>query len=184
MERRTIMRSAGLALPLLAAGLAPRAWGQARVGQTGGDPVPARTELTAHQKMTLMIGSLANQSSLIAMERATDPRVKQFAGFEHAEQTTIAQVMTDEPNPRPMALDPDHQAKLQALQGMAGGAAFDRAYVRDQLEGHEHLLRLQEAFLKQNGSQPSDAVHVAMLARTTIEMHLTMLRDLRQMLNG
>lgn len=184
MERRTIIRGTGLALPLFAAGLAPRAWAQAKVEQTGGDSVNVRTDLTAYKKMTLMVGSLANQTSMIAMQRATNPHVKQFAGFEHAEQTTIAQVMTDEANPRPTTLDEKHQAQLQELQGMESGAAFDRAYVKSQMRGHEQLLHLQETYLKQNGSQPSDTVHVAMMARAVIQMHLTMLQDLRQMLNG
>ena len=53
-------------------------------------------------------------------------------------------------------------------------------YVTLQLQGHHELLGIQNGFLQVQPSMSSDAVHIAMLARTTIQMHLVLLEELRQ----
>ncbi len=130
-----------------------------------------------------MIGSLALQSSKLALQRATQPKVKEFAGFESAEQLTMAQVLTDTPAPAVAPLDNAHAAQLQALSRLPPGHAFDAQYVALQLQGHTELLDVQNSFLQAQPSMSSDSAHIAMLARTTIQMHLTLLEDLRQLLN-
>ena len=133
--------------------------------------------------MTLMAGTLAKQTSEIALQKAVDPRVKEFAGFEDAEQTTIAQVLTNTPNPPPVPLDARHAAVLSQLQTVSG-PAFDQAYVQGQLAGHQELFGIQNAFLQGQPAMNTDSAHIAMLARTTIQMHLTMLRDIEATLRG
>ena len=56
--------------------------------------------------------------------------------------------------------------------------------MQGQIEGHQRLLSIQESFLKGQLNMATDPVHVAMLARTVIQMHLTMLQDLKNMLNA
>ncbi len=136
-----------------------------------------------HKQMTLLVGSLSKQASELALTRATKPRVKEFAGFENAEQLTIAQVLTDEINPAPFPLDSAHAAMLQSLSSKTG-AEFDRAYVALEIQGHDQLLQIQQGFLHAQPSIDTDPVHVAMLARTVIQMHLTMLQTLRQLVSA
>jgi putative membrane protein len=163
----------GAALPLLVQATPRRALAQAG----GATSSLATLDVAQHRQATLMVGSFAKQTSQLALQRATHPAVKQFAGFEDAEQTTIAQVLTNTQNPPPAPLDANEQAMLRQLK-VAAGPAFDHAYVQGQIMGHQQLLGIQEAFLRGQPSMATDAVHVAMLARTVIQMHLTMLHDL------
>jgi len=138
-------------------------------------------DLGQYTSMTLMVGSLALQSSQLASQRATVSKVKEFAGFETAEQLTMAQVLTDTPNPAPAQLDSTRAAQLQALSSAPPGHTFDVQYVALQLQGHRELLDIQNGFLQAQPSMSSDVAHIAMLARTTIQMHLVLLEELRQM---
>ena len=89
----------------------------------GVSPRPASAQQATVQRLsgaeylaaTLMGGTLAKQTSQLALERAQNPRVRQFAGFEIAEQTALAQVLTDTENPPPVPLDADHAAVLRTL---------------------------------------------------------------------
>jgi putative membrane protein len=138
-------------------------------------------DLSQYRTTTLMIGSLALQSSQLASERANHTKVKEFAGFEIAEQLTMAQVLTDSPTPPVAPLDSTHATQLQALNSLPPGHAFDVQYVTLQLQCHQELLGIQNGFLQPQPSMSSDIVHIAMLARTTVQMHLALLEELRQM---
>ncbi len=135
-----------------------------------------------YKTATLMIGTLSKELSMLAVQRASHPRIKQFAQFEIDEQITVAQVLTDLDNPPPAKLDQPHAAVLTQLQGVSD-KAFDMAYIQDEITGHTELLDTQQSFLN---SRPSDMDfrHIAMLARTVIQMHLTMLQDLRNTLQA
>ena len=135
---------------------------------------------TEHLAMTLMAGTLAKQTSQIALERAQNPRVKQFAGFEIAEQTAVAQVLTNTDNPPPVPLDAEHGAVLKTLQAQTG-PAFDRAYILGQITGHRELLQIQQGYLD-NTNRSTDTQHIAVLARMSIQQHLVMLQEIQQML--
>ena len=103
--------------------------------------------------------------------------VKQFAQFEVAEQTTVAQVLTGDTNPPPPALDTRQAEILGQLQAQSG-KDFDPQYVHAQIIGHQQLLNIQQAFL--NGAMTSEEYEpIAVMARMVIQMHLTMLQDLR-----
>ena len=174
MERRTavLALSAG-ALPIFAPLVMRAAFAQAPANMVPRD-------LGQYRTMTLMVGSLALQSSQLATQRATMAKVKEFAGFETAEQLTIAQVLTDAPAPSVAPLDSTHAAQLQALRSLPDGHAFDVQYVTLQVQGHQELLGIQNGFLQAQPSMSSDVAHIAMLARTVIQMHLVMLDELRQ----
>ena len=92
-------------------------------------------------------------------------------------------MLTNTQNPPPAPLDANEAATLRQLQG-AAGPAFDQAYVQGQVTGHQRLLAIQEASLRGQPGMGTDAVHVAMLARTVIQMHLTMLQDLERIVRA
>jgi putative membrane protein len=127
-----------------------------------------------------MAGSLAIRTSRLAMERGQHPKVKQFAGFEIAEQIAMAQVLTNTDNPSPVPLDADHEAVLKTLQAQSG-PAFDRAYVLGQIQVHQALLQYQNGYLD-NTNRSTDTQHIAVLARMSIQQHLVMLQEIQQML--
>ena len=173
MDRRDILLgSAGLWA--LSFGLPPR-------------PAPAqqatapRLSGTEYLAATLMGGTLAKQTSQLALERAQNPRVRQFAGFEIAEQTALAQVLTDTENPPPAPLDANHAAALRTLQEQPAGPAFDRAYVLPQLQQHQALLLVQQGYLD-SFNRSTDTQHIAVLARMSIQQHLVMLQEIQAML--
>jgi putative membrane protein len=130
---------------------------------------PTSLDLAQYRQRTLMVGSLAKQTSELALRQASHPEVKQFASFETAEQTTLAQVLTDTQSPVPAPLDATHAAMLQQVQA-AAGPTFDGVYVQGQIQCHQELLEIQNAFLQAQPSIATDPVHIAMLARTVIQM--------------
>ena len=174
MDRRGILLgSAGLGAPWL--GLPPR---PAAAQQAA---APRRLSGAEHLAATLMGGTLAKQTSQLALERAQNPRVRQFAGFEIAEQTALAQVLTDTENPPPAPLDATHAAALRTLQEQQAGPAFDRAYVLSQLQQHQALLLVQQGYLD-SFNRSADTQHIAVLARMSIQQHLVMLQEIQSML--
>jgi putative membrane protein len=152
---------------------------RAAYAQTPANMIPR--DLGQYKTQTLMVGSLALQSSQLATQRAALAKVKEFAGFETAEQLTMAQVLTDEPKPPMAELDSSHAAQLHTLSSAEQGHAFDVQYVALQLQAHHELLDIQNGFLQAQPSMSSDVVHIAMLARTTIQMHLVLLEELQRM---
>jgi putative membrane protein len=130
-----------------------------------------------YEAETLMFGGLSKQASQLAVERSRNPKIKEFAEFEIDEQTTMAQVLTDKANPEPVPIDPEHAEILKRLQGVSD-TDFDRAYVQEELTVHAELLTAQQSFLN-NRPSDDDYRHIAMLARTVIQMHVTMLHDLQ-----
>ena len=180
MNRRTLIAAlSGVAIvpvavqPGLHKALAQPASPRAPVAAIGGDD---------YKRATLMAGALSKQSSELAAQRASHPKVKQFAGFEVSEQTAIAQALTSQQTPPAAQLDDRHAAALKELQGVSG-AGFDKAYIKAQIDGHSELLGIQDAFLKGKGQDAasimgSDTAHIAILAKAVIEMHLTMLKEL------
>ncbi len=175
MDRRNAIATLSGAVAASALLTLPRraAWAQQTPALMPGTTLDA----DAYKTHTLMAGTFAKQTSVVALGKATNPRVKQFAQFEADEQTTIAQVLTDMANPPPAPLDAAHQGMLTQLQGEQG-KAFDAAYVQGQIKGHQELFAIQQAYLNGNPTD-RDREHIAMLARAVIQMHLTMLQDLQ-----
>jgi putative membrane protein len=136
-----------------------------------------RLTMTQYKAQTLAAGNYSKQISQLALTDANHPRVKEFAEFEVAEQTTVAQVLTDASNPPPLPLDTQQAEVLGQLQAQSG-KEFDAAYVQAQLTGHRRLLNIQQAFL--NGAMAGQEYEpIAVMARMVIQMHLTMLQDLQ-----
>jgi putative membrane protein len=139
---------------------------------------------------TMMVGSVALQTSEIALQKADDEDVKQFAQFERDEQTTMAEVLRSMLEPAGTAsaqggagaqpqLDQMHAAMVQKLQQAKAGDAFDKEYVKGQIEGHQELLQIQERFL-QGRPQNREAMNAAKMARGHIKEHIAMLKDIQE----
>lgn len=189
MNRRMILlaaaatASAGPALALTnstpAAPAAPAAPGAATTRATpAGSPSSLGQAEQNHDTQTAMIGGASLQMAQIALQKARHPRVREFAKFEHDEQTTVAAVLKSlDSNLNPPAPPHDIAATIDRLRQMRPGDAFDREFVAAQIEGHEKLRGVQQDYLKSGNNVPTVATSKLILGM--IEEHLTLLSDLR-----
>ena len=118
-------------------------------------------------------------------------RLKQFAGFEIAEQETVANILKAiqtgaAPNgaiPSPsdaevmQNLDDAGKSAVEKFRQMNAGWAFDREYLRAEIDGHNRLLEIQQAYLR--APDNLDETNVAKLAQGMIKEHLTLLGDMQ-----
>lgn len=180
MDRRLIILGAAAGL---AAGPVLAQTGGSAVPMGGGAAPAAGAKLgqpeVEHRTKTAIAGATALQTSDIALKKATNAKVKQFAQFEHDEQTTIADVLKAM-DPSMGAARPDGKMAdmLQKMTAMQPGADFDKAYVTGQIEGHQTLLAIQEDYLKVGGNR--EHVAIAKLALGMIKEHLALLADLQK----
>jgi putative membrane protein len=148
--------------------------------QNGPSPTESKQMLD-----TLATGTVALETSRIAMSKASNAAVKRFAQFEVAEQETIAMVLKGRGNlggNPPPPVDAKGKAMIEALQAAKAGPEFDRSYIEEQVEGHQRLLQIQEAYL----SAGKDEAHrgIVMLARGQIKEHLANLDMIHGALRG
>jgi putative membrane protein len=130
-----------------------------------------------HAEKTAAIGGASLQMANIAMQKATHPKVREFAKFEHDEQTTVTAVLKSmDPSLNPPAPPPDVAAALDKLTKMRAGTAFDREFISAQTKGHELLRTIQEDYLKAGHDLPT--VNTTKLVLGMIDEHLTLLSDL------
>jgi putative membrane protein len=120
----------------------------------------------------------AIRSSELALARASDPRLRDFARMvEDAHEGTSAQLSFAgrRLNLLPSAsLLPEHQAMLDAL---AASPDFDNAYRRQQLKVHEEALSLHSGYAR-SGTSPT-LRPVAAAAVPIVQRHLARLRSIR-----
>ncbi|MBY0297925.1 MAG: DUF4142 domain-containing protein [Methylobacterium sp.] len=165
-----------------------------RTGNTGARMGEAEARYAAD---TLAAGALALAASRLALKKGKDDDVKEFAGFEVAEQETIADILkamrdqTVPPSGQVKApseaevtgqLDAKGKAMIEALESAKAGSAFDREYIRGQIEGHRALLQIQETYL--STGKDRETLAVAKLARGQIKEHLVLLADIEDDLKG
>ena len=146
-----------------------------------------------HTQETKKVGGLSLASSRVAVAKASDAKVKQFAEWEVAEQETIADIlksMEADSGKAEGALHPPTEAETEAaldekakkrlgdLKAMSG-ADFDKAYLAVQVEGHKELLLIQEDYLKIGRNR--EHLSVTKLARGQIKEHITILELLPKM---
>lgn len=95
--------------------------------------------------------------------------VKQFANFEVAEPETIGEIL------KPLAVGGPPIDPMQAslMKKLESGGNFDRDYVEAEIEGHNRLLKIQEAYI--SGGKDQAQINVAKLARGMIKEHLALL---------
>lgn len=88
----------------------------------------------------------------LALALASDPKLKEFAQMMVADHTAALKDLRKAASnggvkvSEDIALDPAHQAKLDALKGRK--ADFDQAYLGDQVQAHVEALSLLETYQK------------------------------------
>jgi putative membrane protein len=179
--------------------VAPQAAGSQPGSAAGGTYQGAAGQMgqaeVQHMQQTLAAGTVALQTSEIALQKAQHPNVKQFAQFEREEQTTLAEILRSMQEPAATAsggsagagtapeIPADKASMMQQLQQAQAGAEFDRMYIQGQIQGHQELLQIQERYLQSN-SRNREHVNVAKLARGRIQEHIVELQGIQQALRG
>jgi predicted outer membrane protein len=118
-------------------------------------------------------------SSQMAVAQATNKNAKEFANFEFEETKTMMSIMKDM-GTTPPAPDAKAQAMMNTLK-TAKGAAFDKAYIKAQVDTHEQLRTLTEGYLRSPMPAAQNAMekhgrHIAALSLVAIKEHLTLTR--------
>ncbi len=117
---------------------------------------------------------LSLSTSHLAVEKATQKNAHEFAGFELGEAITVNMMLKDIGAAAP-AMTANGAATLQTMK-TSTGAAFDRAYIGFQLDNHEFLRDLADAYLH-NSAGASDPMekqgrHLAMLMLAVFKEHV------------
>jgi len=194
MRTTTLALTASLALALTGTAFAQNSPSSA--SEKTGNTAAAMGEAEAkHAADTSMAGGMSLEASRIALKKAQNPKVKEFAQLEVSEQETIADVlksMRDQSTPAtgqvkaPSAevvqtnLDAKGKQMMEKLQKAEAGAGFDREYIKDQIQGHQELLQIQETYLK--SGKDRENLNVTKLMRGQIKEHLTLLQEIEKQL--
>ena len=127
----------------------------------------------------------------LAREKATDPRVKEFAermvtdhtGVNEAATALVTRLgVTPEPNATSQQLTQDGEATRTELQGQSG-AAFDRAYVANEVAYHQAVLDAIDQTLIPS-AQNAELRALLEQTRPAIQAHLDHARQLQTSLGG
>ncbi|WP_421868118.1 hypothetical protein [Pararhizobium sp.] len=174
MHRRSLL--AGLAF----VGAAPVILSQTRsaLAATPAMPVTSFADLkTSGQFFSTVIGraEISLATSQIAVEKATQKNAHEFSGFELGEAITVNMVLKDIGAAGP-AMDAPAEEKIEALKSAAKGNAFDKAYIALQLDNHEYLRDLSDAYLHNSAGATDQAElqgrHLAMLMNAVFKEHV------------
>ena len=197
MDRRRALTAAAavIAMPAFALSAFAQNSPSSASQKSGNTAAPMGDAEAKHVADTAAAGTMSLETSRIALKKAQNPKVKEFAQFEVAEQETIADVLTsmrDQSTPAsgqvkaPSAevaqsnLDAKGKQMVEKLQKAEAGAGFDREYVQGQIQGHQQLLQIQEAYLK--GGKDRESLNVTKLMRGQIKEHLALLQDIEKQL--
>lgn len=144
----------------------------------------------AHNEKEFRMGiigpaTLSLITSEIAVDKATNAQAKEFANFELREAIAVTTVLKELNTPVP-PMDATATATLNKIKSAAKGQAFDKAYIKAQLENHEFLRDLAEGYLKnskgQTGVAELQGQHLATLALSTFKEHVVHTKNILQVL--
>ena len=154
---------------------------------------PAASAVTDPQIAAIVVA--ANQVDIdageLAKERGTDPRVKEFAqrmitdhsGVNEAATELVTRLgVTPEPNATSQKLTADGEASRTTLQGQSG-AAFDRAYVDQEVAYHQAVLDAIDQTLIPS-AQNAELRALLEQTRPAVAAHLEHARQLQASLGG
>ena len=141
-------------------------------------PMPDVSGVHTHRQFAMgVIGpaELSLATSQIAVDRATKPDAREFAGFELTEAIAVTTVLKQLGTPVP-PMDAKSQATLEMIRSSSNGVKFDQAYIDAQYENHVFLRDLATAYLTNSSSAPADMAemqgrHLATLALATFKEH-------------
>ena len=126
-------------------------------------------------------GRFEIESSQLALKTSSNDEIKKFAQKMIDDHTAADQKLTETlkqanlPEPK-YGMDEESRGLVKQLAVFQGGA-FDRAYVRDQIQGHEKAVELLEAYSK--GGDNDALKQLALTLLPTINEHLQMAKALR-----
>jgi putative membrane protein len=121
------------------------------------------------------------QSSKLAVERATDDRVKTYAQqmiADHEKTSTEMKSMVQAANLKveiPTAMLPTHQKMMDKLTGL-NGADFTKQYVDDQVTAHKEAVNLFERYGK--GGEDEQLKNWASKTLPSLQHHHHMAQEL------
>ncbi|MEO7044284.1 MAG: DUF4142 domain-containing protein [Ferruginibacter sp.] len=128
---------------------------------------------------------LSKAASEIAVEKTTQPGVKQFAEWELMEATTVINVLKDLGTPV-SSMGKDAEAFLLKLKGL-GEKDFNHEYMAAELSNHEFLLELAKSYVdgvdKILSSREGEIWHVANLALFAFTEHVGLCTRITNELN-
>ncbi|CAO4152410.1 DUF4142 domain-containing protein [Methylorubrum extorquens] len=197
MDRRLVITTVAAAIAMPSLSLSAFAQNSpSSASEKTGNTAAAMGEAEAkHAADTSTVGGMSLEASRIALKKAQNPKVKEFAQLEVAEQETIADVlksMRDQSTPAsgqvkaPSAevvqtnLDAKGKQMMEKLQKAEAGAGFDKEYIQGQIQGHQELLQIQETYLK--SGRDRENLNMTKLMRGQIKEHLTLLQDIEKQL--
>lgn len=143
---------------------------------------------TAPQFYTGVLGpaELSLATSQLAVEKATQKNAHEFAGFELGEAITVKMVLKDIGAAAP-TMTANGTATIQKIKATTG-AAFDRAYIGFQLQNHEYLRDLADAYLHNsagaNDPMEKQGRHLAMLMLAVFKEHVAICKRITGELNA
>ncbi|MGA7326991.1 MAG: DUF4142 domain-containing protein [Rhodomicrobium sp.] len=128
----------------------------------------------AFAQKAMAINEFEIQAGHLALEKAQNEQIKQFAQRMIDDHTRIADEMkarlkqANLPEPT-QQLDPKHEALLTKLKSLSG-PAFERTYVAVNRQGHKEAVRLLETYARR-GTNPV-LRQIATNVLPTIKKHL------------
>jgi putative membrane protein len=133
-----------------------------------------------------VIGGMTEvKSAEIAKDRASSAEVKSFAEQmiqDHEKANRELEKLAGRKQISvPTALDNEHQRSIDELSSLSGDA-FDRAYVKQQKEGHQQMLQLMDDEAK-NGSDP-ELKDFAAKTKTVVAEHQQRVEELSRDVAG
>jgi putative membrane protein len=131
------------------------------------------------------VGGMAEVDfSKIALSKTTDNEIKAFADMmvnDHGKANEELKTIATEKNiTLPVALDQDHQKKLNELNGLSG-KDFDKAYVKAMVDGHEKTYNLLEE--QQKDGDDKALVDFAAKTLPIVKGHLEMIKKISDRVN-
>jgi putative membrane protein len=130
-----------------------------------------------HAMQTLAVGNVSLETAEMAEEKAQNARVKRFARYEVAEQTTIADILKSM-GASPPKLTEKQAAIVAKTKAAKPGPSFDGDFLANQLDGHKELLKIQENYIDKGKDEA--AVNLSKLARAQIKEHIDLIETIQK----
>lgn len=150
-------------------------------GTSGAAAAPSKMDDKKFVKNTAMDGMLEVELGKLATQKGESDSVKKFGQQmvdDHGKANDQLKEAAQKSNiDVPSALDSKHQSKLNKMSKLSG-AAFDKAYIKDQTKDHEKDISDFQAEA-QSGSDPN----IKQFATTTLpklQEHKSMLDDMNK----
>ena len=154
--------------------------GAAVVASSAADSKKLSAADEAMMKEVAMGGMMQLETSKVAVQKSTDPAVREFAQGEVNEQTGLSEKLTAIASAKGITLpatpDAEAQQMVSAMQGMSG-AELDRHYIKEHgVKGHEKLDKVMSK-VKLKGTD-NNLTAVAKAAHPLVKTHLKVAREM------